>query len=124
MRRTRRNPYRLFLDSLLDPRCAVTIAYCCLRDHISIHKCFEAIQKYESIIARGVVTKGTQLHARCASKYSAKPPGDNANSSTQGLHNGTPQKPKVHTGYRTYKEWIKLTPEQHKEILQQHSTLH
>lgn len=33
----------LFLDSVIDPKFEVTIANCRLRDHISIHECFEAV---------------------------------------------------------------------------------
>jgi hypothetical protein len=39
----------LFLDSILDPWYEVTLANCRLRDHISIHECFEAIRKHENI---------------------------------------------------------------------------
>jgi hypothetical protein len=42
----------LFLDSILDPKFEVTIANCRLREHISIHVCFEAIRKYNNIIIR------------------------------------------------------------------------
>jgi len=44
---------------------------------------------------------------------------ENTNGIPQTNYLNTPSKTKIHTGYQTYKEWIKLTPEQRKEILQQ-----
>jgi gag-polypeptide of LTR copia-type len=35
----------LFLDSVIDPKFEVTVANCRLRDHISVHECFEAAQE-------------------------------------------------------------------------------
>jgi len=48
----------LFLDSILDPRYAVTIANCRLQDQISIHEGFEAVRKYENIIAQENTIEG------------------------------------------------------------------
>jgi hypothetical protein len=42
----------LFLDSVIDPKFEVTVANCRLRDHISIHECFEAVRKYDNVISR------------------------------------------------------------------------
>jgi hypothetical protein len=109
----------LFLDSILDPRYSVTIANCQLRDHISIHECFEAIRKYENIIVQESIMEGMQLHARCTNHNVGKTPSDNLIQTPQSNHQNSSSKSKVHTGYRTYKEWIKLTPEQCKEVLQQ-----
>jgi len=109
----------LFLDSILDPRYAVTIANCRLRDQISIHECFEAIRKYENIIAQESIIEGNQLHARRTGNNTNKIPAENTSEIPQINYINTPSKTKIHTGYQTYKEWIKLTPEQRKEILQQ-----
>jgi hypothetical protein len=109
----------LFLDSILDPRYVVTIENCRLRDQISIHECFEAVCKYENIIARENIIEGNQLHTRRTGNNTNKIPVENTSGIPQTNYLNTPSKPKIHTGYRTYKEWIKLTPEQCKEILQQ-----
>ncbi len=55
----------LFLDSVIDPKFEVTIANCRLRDHISIHKCFEAVRKYDNIISReGMQGEGSRYKIR------------------------------------------------------------
>jgi len=109
----------LFLDSILDPRYAVTIANCRLQDQISIHEGFEAVRKYENIIAQENKMEGNQLHKRRTRNNTNKTPVENTSGISQTNYLNTPNKPKIFTGYRTYKEWIKLTPEQRKEILQQ-----
>ena len=73
------------------------------------------------MIVRKNIAENTQLHTRCANVHHNKPSGDNINQSLNNTSSSTPQKGRLHTGYRTYKEWVKLTPEQGKEILQQHS---
>jgi hypothetical protein len=72
-----------------------------------------AIRKYKNIIARETIAENAQLHTQHTNAQRNKPHGDNANQSSSNVPNGTLQKGKIHTGYRTYKEWIKLTPEQH-----------
>lgn len=95
----------LFLDSILDPKFEVTIANCHLRERISIHECFEAIRKYDNVIAR----EATQ--------------GESNRYKIRRVHNGTKQeirqqgKTKMDGSYRTYSEWQKLTSEQRAAIL-------
>ncbi len=51
----------LFLDSVIDPKFEVNIANCRLRDHISIHECFEAVRKHDNIISRdGIHDEGSR----------------------------------------------------------------
>ncbi len=42
----------LFWDSVIDAKFEITVANCCLWDHISIQECFEVVRKYDKIILR------------------------------------------------------------------------
>jgi hypothetical protein len=95
----------LFLDSIIDPKFEVTVANCRLRDHITIQECFEAVRKYDNVIAR----EATQ--------------GDGGRYKTRRLHNNLKQASKhqggkVDSSYRTYNEWQKLSQEQRTAILE------
>jgi hypothetical protein len=92
----------LFLDSILDPRYAVIVANCHLRDHITIHECFEAIWKYENIITRENIAENIHLHTRHMNTQPNESNEDNVNQMLGSIPNSTPQKGKIHAGYRTY----------------------
>ncbi len=96
----------LFLDSVIDPKFEVTVANCRLRDHITIHECFEAIRKYDNIILREGLYGGQQ-------RYKVRRVGD----STKGT-NDTHEDTKIDGSYRSYAEWQKLTPEQRSKVLE------
>jgi hypothetical protein len=99
----------LFQDSILDPWYEVTLANFRLRDYISIHECLEAIRKHENIIVRENLSETSRLQSRRTGMTPNKTVDTNYNLSNT---EGTPQVSKVDTGYWTYKERIKLTPEQ------------
>jgi hypothetical protein len=56
----------LLLDSIIDPRYKVTLANCCccLREHITVHECFEALRKHENIIMRENLSESSRLQSR------------------------------------------------------------
>jgi hypothetical protein len=97
-------PTDLFLDSILDPRYAVTIAHGRLRDHISIHECFKAIRKYENIIAREAISEHNHLNTQRTNTQPSKHKEDNMRQAPGNNQGNTPQKGNLHTGYRTYKK--------------------
>jgi hypothetical protein len=94
----------LFLDSIIDPKFEVTVANCRLRDHISLHECFEAIRKYDNIILRDGIQGGQQ-------NYKIR-------RLNQGRRQTQQDKTRIDSSYRTYAEWQKLTPEQRSKILE------
>jgi hypothetical protein len=96
----------LFLDSVIDPKFEVTVANCRLRDHITIHECFEAIRKYDNIILREGLHGGQQ-------RYKVRCIGDGTKQ-TNDTHEDT----KIDGSYRSYAEWQKLTPEQRSKVLE------
>jgi hypothetical protein len=92
----------LFLDSVIDPKFEVTIANCRLRDHISIHECFEAMRKYDNVISR------EYIQGEGGGRQKFRRVNDNKRH---------PGKEKLDGSYRTYAEWQKLTPDQRANIL-------
>jgi hypothetical protein len=86
----------LFLDSIIDPKFEVTVANCHLRDHISLHECFEAIRKYDNIILRDGIQGGQQ-------NYKIRRLNQEKRQTQQ-------DKTRIDSSYRTYSEWQKLTP--------------
>lgn len=100
----------LFLDSIVDPKFEVTVANCRLREHISIHECFEAIRKYDNIIIRSNVTVEEELRRKIR-----RVNGLNDKSQVNEKEDG---RNKLDGSYRTYSEWQKLSHEQRKEILE------
>jgi hypothetical protein len=95
----------LFLDSIIDPKFEVTIANCHLRDHISIHECFEAVRKCDNIISREVI------QGEGGGKYKFRRLNNNTRQQAQG---GA----RLDGSYRPYAEWQKLSPEQRASILE------
>ncbi len=96
----------LFLDSVIDPKFKVTIANCHLREHISIHECFEAVRKYDNVISReSIQNSGGSYKVR------------RLNNNTKQV-NKQQDKMKVDTLYRSYNEWQKLSPEERSKILE------
>ncbi len=96
----------LFLDSIIDTKFEVTVANCRLRDHISIHECFEAIRKYDNIISReNKQGKGSRHKIRRL----------NNNIKQTSKHN---DKSQVDTSYRSYAEWQKLSAEERSKVLE------
>jgi hypothetical protein len=93
----------LFLDSVIDPKFEVTIANCRLRERISIHECFEAIQKYYNVISRD------SIQGDGGGRYKIRRVNNNDKQQT---------KTRIDSSYRTYAEWQKLTPEQRSNILE------
>ncbi len=93
----------LFLDSVIDPKFEVTIANCCFKDHISINECFGAVRAYDNVLSREAI------QGDGGGKYKIR-----------SLNNNTKQqgKTRIDSGYWTYNEWQKLTPEQSASILE------
>jgi hypothetical protein len=92
----------LFLDSVIDPKFEVTVANCRLRDHISIHECFEAVRKYDNVISR------EYIQGEGGGRQKFRRVNDNKRQ---------PGKEKLDGSYRTYAEWQKLTPDQRANII-------
>jgi hypothetical protein len=97
----------LFLDSFLDPCFEVTIANCHLREQISLQECFEAIRKYDNIILREELGEKNKIKIR---RNGIKE--SNGENVKQGINT-----PKINIGYKPYKEWQKLSPEEHTSII-------
>jgi hypothetical protein len=96
----------LFLDSILDPKFEVMVTNCWLRDDISIHECFEAIRKYDNVTSReGIQDEASRQKIR------------RLNNNTRQVSK-IPDKQKIDTSYRTYKEWQKLSAEERSKILE------
>jgi hypothetical protein len=93
----------LFLESVIDLKFKVMIANCRLREHISIHECFEAVRKYDNVISRdSILGEG-------GGKYKIRRVNNNDRQQT---------KVKTDNSYCTYTKWQKLTPEQRSNILE------
>jgi hypothetical protein len=80
------------------------VANCRLRDHISIHECFEAVRKYDNIILQDEVQGGQQ-------KYKIRRMNNNKKQTQQDMS-------RIDSSYHTYAEWQKLTPEQRSKVLE------
>jgi hypothetical protein len=97
----------LFLDSIIDPRFEVTIANCWLREYITLQECFEAVRKYDNIILRDELGDKNKLKIRRNSIKDGTPETNKVGSNNL----------KINTGYKSYKEWQKLSPEERSAII-------
>jgi hypothetical protein len=97
----------LFLDSIIDPHFEVTIANCRLREYITLQECFEVVRKYNYIILRDELGDKNKLKTR---RNSIKD--GTAETNKVGGNNL-----KINAGYKSYKEWQKLSSEEQSAIL-------
>jgi hypothetical protein len=91
----------LFLDSIVDTKYAVLVASCRLSEKITLEECYEAIRKYDNVITRENIKEDNIVRFNKLRRLETGT-GDNDNNAD--------------ISYKPYKEWMKLTPEQRKEI--------
>lgn len=91
----------LFLDSIIDTKYAVPVASCRLSEKITLEECYEAIRKYDNVITRENIKDDNAARFNKLRRIETVRDDDNNT---------------VDITYKPYKEWMKLTPEQRKDI--------